>query len=68
VTVIVSVLYVCETFCLALREDHRLQEFVSRVLKRVFGSKREEVTEGWRILNSGEPHNLYFSQSEIREG
>jgi hypothetical protein len=36
------------------------------VLRRIFGAKRDEVTEGWRKLHNEEPHNLYSSPSIIR--
>jgi hypothetical protein len=39
------VLYGCETWSLALREEHRLRVFENRVLRRIFGSKRNEVAE-----------------------
>jgi hypothetical protein len=38
------VLYVCETWTLTLREEHRLRVFENRVLRRIFGPKRDEVT------------------------
>jgi hypothetical protein len=38
------VLYGCETWCLSLREEHRLRVFENRVLRRIFGPKRDEVT------------------------
>jgi hypothetical protein len=40
------VLYGCETWSLTLRKEHRLREFENRVLRRIFGSKRDEVTGG----------------------
>jgi hypothetical protein len=40
--------------------------FENRVLRRVFGSKREKVTGGWRNLHNEELHSLYFLQSIIR--
>jgi hypothetical protein len=52
---------VCETWSLTLREKHRLRGFENRVLRRIFGPKRDEVTGGWRKL-----HNLYSSPSIIR--
>jgi hypothetical protein len=55
------VLYECETWSLTLREEHRL-----RVLRRIFGPKRDEVTGGWRKLHNEEIHNLYSSPSIIR--
>jgi hypothetical protein len=60
------VLYGCETWSLALREEHRLKVSENRVLKRIFGPKRDEVTGGWRKLHNEELHNLYSSPSIIR--
>jgi hypothetical protein len=40
--------------------------FENRVLRRIFGPKRDEVTGGWRKLHNEELHNLYFSPSIIR--
>jgi hypothetical protein len=51
---------------LALREEHRLRVFVNRVLRRIFGTERDEVTESWRKLHNEEHDNLYFSPSIIR--
>jgi len=42
------VLYVCETWSLTLREERRLRVFENRVLRRIFGPKRDEVTGEWR--------------------
>ena len=47
------VLYGCETWSLKLREERRLRVFENRVLKRVFGPKRDEVTGEWRKLHNG---------------
>jgi hypothetical protein len=60
------VLYGCETWSLTLREEHRLRVIESRVLRRIFGPKRDEVTGGWRKLHNEELHNLYSSSSIIR--
>jgi hypothetical protein len=60
------VLYGCETWSLVLREEHRLRMFENRVLRRVFASKRDEVTGEWRILYNEELHDLYSSSSIIR--
>jgi hypothetical protein len=46
-------LYGCETWSLTLREEHRLRVFENRVLRRIFGPKREEVTGEWRKLQKG---------------
>jgi hypothetical protein len=45
------VLYGCETLSLTLREEHRLRVFENRVLRRIFGPKRDGVTRKWRKLN-----------------
>jgi hypothetical protein len=60
------VLYWCETWSLTLREEHRLRVFENRLLRRIFGPKRDEVTGGWRKLHNEELHNLNSSPSIIR--
>jgi hypothetical protein len=45
------ILYGCETWSLTLREKHRLRVFENKVLRRIFGPKRDEVTGGWRKLH-----------------
>jgi hypothetical protein len=60
------ILYGCETWSLTLREKHRLRVFENRVLKRIFGPKRDEVTGGWRILHNEELRDVYSSPSIIR--
>jgi hypothetical protein len=57
------VLYGCETLSLTSSEEHRLKVFENRVLRRIFGSKRDEVKAGWRKLHNKEFHNLYSSPS-----
>ena len=42
------VFYGCETWSLTVREEHRLRLFENRVLRKVFGPKRDEVTEEWK--------------------
>jgi hypothetical protein len=61
------VLYGCETLFLTLREEHRLRAFENRVLRRIFGPKRDEVTGEWRKLHNEELHNLYSSSDIIRQ-
>jgi hypothetical protein len=61
------VLYGCETWSLTLMEEHRLRVFEIRVLRRIFGPKRDEVTGEWRKLLSEELHNLYSSPDIIRQ-
>ena len=52
------VLYGCETWLPTLREEHRLRVFENRVLRRIFGPKRDEVTGEWRELHD-ELNDLY---------
>jgi hypothetical protein len=61
------VLYGCETWSVTLREEHRLRVFENRVLRRIFGPKKDEVTGEWRKLHNGELHNLYSSPDIIRQ-
>jgi hypothetical protein len=49
------------------KEGHRLRAFENRVLRRIFGPKRDEVTREWRKLHSEELHNLYSSPDIIRQ-
>jgi hypothetical protein len=60
------VLYGCQTWSLILREKHRLRVFENRVLRRISGPKRDEVTGGWRKLHNEKLHGLYSSPSIIR--
>jgi hypothetical protein len=48
------VLYGCETWSLTLRQEHRLRVFENRVLRRILGPKRDEVTGEWRQLHNEE--------------
>jgi hypothetical protein len=58
--------YGCETWSLTLKEEHRLRVFENRVLRRIFGLKRDEVTGQWRALHNEELRELYSSPSIIR--
>ena len=60
------VLYGCETLSLTLMEERRLRVFENRVLRRVFGPKRDEVTGEWRKLHNEELNNLYSSHNIVR--
>jgi hypothetical protein len=61
------VLYGCETLSLTLREEHRLRVFENRVVRRIFGPKRSEVTGEWGKLHDEELHILYSSPNIIRQ-
>jgi hypothetical protein len=58
-TILTMVLYECETWLLTLREKCRLRVFENRVLKKVFGPKRDEVTGECRKLHNEELNDLY---------
>jgi hypothetical protein len=60
------VLYGCETWSLTLRAEHRLRVIENRVLRRIFGPKRDEVTREWRKLHNDWLRDLYSSPSIIR--
>ena len=57
------VLYGCETWSLTLREEHKLRVFENRVLRRIFGHKRDEVTGEYRKLRELELNDLNSSPS-----
>jgi hypothetical protein len=65
-TILPVVLYGCETWSLTFGEEHRPSVFENRVLRRISGLKRDEVTGGWRKLHSEEHHNLCSSISIFR--
>jgi len=52
------VLYGWETWSLTLREGRRLGVFENRVLRRIFGAERDEVTKEWRKLHNEERNDL----------
>jgi hypothetical protein len=60
------VLYGCKTWLLTLREECRLWVFENRVLRRIFGPKRDEVTEEWRKLHNEQLNDLYSSPNIVR--
>jgi hypothetical protein len=55
------VVYVCKTWSLTLREERRL-----RILRRIFGPKRDEITGEWRKLHKEELNYLHFTPNIIR--
>jgi sorting nexin-29 len=60
------VLYGCETWSLTLRVEQRLRAFENRVLRRIFGPKRNKVTGDWRRLHNEELADLYSSPNIMR--
>ena len=61
-----AVLCGCETWSLTLREEHRLRVFENRVLRRIFGPKRDGVTGERRKLHNEELNSLYSSPNVVR--
>jgi hypothetical protein len=60
------VLYGCETVPPNIREEERLRVFENRLMRRIFGPKRDELTGDWRKLHNEELRNLYSSPNIIR--
>jgi len=60
------VLYGCKTWSLKLREERMLRMSENRVLRRIFGPKRDEITEDWRKLRNNELNDLYSSTNIVR--
>jgi hypothetical protein len=56
----------CEAWSLTLREERRLRVFVNRVLRTMFGPKRDDVTGEWRKLHDEELNDLYCSPTIFR--
>jgi hypothetical protein len=56
----------CETWSLTLREERSLRVFENRVFRRVFGPKRDKVTEEWRKLHYEELSDLYSLPNIVR--
>jgi len=66
-TIILPVsLYGCETWSLTLREECRLRLFENRVLKRIFGPMRDEVTREWRKLHNEELNDMFSSPNVVQ--
>jgi len=58
--------YGCESWSLKLREERRLRVFENRVLRGIFGPKRDEVTGEWRKLHNEELNDLYSSPNIVQ--
>jgi hypothetical protein len=56
----------CETWSLTLKEERRLRVYENKVLGRIFGPKRDEVTGEWRKLHNEKLNDLYFPPSIVR--
>jgi hypothetical protein len=65
-TILLPVLYGYETWSLTLREKRRLRVFENRVLRRIFGPYRDEVTGEWRKLHNEELNGLYSSPNSVQ--
>ena len=61
-----AVLFGCETWSLALREENMLRLFENKVLRKTFGAKRDEIKAEWRKLHNAELHAFYCSPNIIR--
>jgi hypothetical protein len=59
-------LYGCETWSFTLREERRLRVFENRILRRIFGTKRDWVTREWRKLHNEELNDLHCSSNIVR--
>jgi len=59
-------LYGCETWSLTLQEERKLRVYEKKVLRRIFGPRRDEVTGEWRRLHNEERNNLYSSPNIVR--
>jgi hypothetical protein len=59
------ILYGCGTSLLTAREKHRLMVFENWVERGIFGPKRDDVTEEWRILHNEELNDLYYSPNTL---
>jgi len=60
------VMYGCGTWSVILREEHGLRLFENRVLRRIFGPKRDKVTGEWGKLHNEELNDLYCSPNIVR--
>jgi len=66
-TIILPVVwYGCEAWSLTLREEHRLRVLENRVLRRIFGCKRDQVKGEWRKLHTEDLNDLYCAPSVVQ--
>jgi hypothetical protein len=59
-------LYGCEAWSLTLKEEHRLKVSENRMLRRIFGPKREKMVGGWKRQHNEEVYNLHTSSNIIK--
>jgi len=59
-------MYGCENWSITLSEERKLRAFENMMLRRVFGPKRDEVTDEWRKLHNEELNDLYSSSNIFR--
>jgi len=64
--ILTFVLYGCETWSLKLRDELRLRVFEKRVVRKIFGSKKDSVATKWRKLHSEELSDLYSPPNTFR--
>jgi len=60
------VLYGCETWSLTLREEKKLRVFENKMMRRIFGPRRDEVTRDWRRSHNEELIDLYSAPNNVR--
>ena len=66
IIVLPVVLYGCETLSLTLKEERRMRVFENRVLRRIFGPRRDKVRGEWGKLHNEELNDLYSSPNIVR--
>ena len=60
------VLYGCETWSLTLQEERKLRVYENKVLRRIFGPRRDKITGEWRRLHNEELNDLYCSPNIVQ--